>query len=99
MSQIGNERSLPELTDEEREIYRRQIMIAGFGEGGQRKLKGATALITRVGGLGGPAAIELAMAGIGRMIVLHGGVVELSNLNRQLLMGYDNLGQSRAKAA
>jgi molybdopterin/thiamine biosynthesis adenylyltransferase len=39
------------------------------------------------------------MAGVGRMIVLHSGVVELSNLNRQLLMGYDNLGKSRAKAA
>ncbi|MCC6446373.1 MAG: HesA/MoeB/ThiF family protein [Armatimonadetes bacterium] len=93
------EKPLPELTDEEREIYRRQIMMSGFGEEGQRKLKEATVLITRVGGLGGPAAMELAMAGIGRMIVIHSGVVELSNLNRQNLMGYDQLGKSRAKAA
>jgi len=99
MSQTIGERILPELTDEEREIYRRQVMIAGFGEEGQRKLKGATVLITRVGGLGGPAAMELAMAGVGRMIIIHSGVVELSNLNRQNLMGYENLGKPRAKAA
>lgn len=82
-----------ELTEEEKVRFRRQIMI--FGEEGQRKIKGASALVTRVGGLGGPVAVYLALAGIGKLVVAHGGVVEPSNMNRQLLMSYDAIGKPR----
>lgn len=82
-----------ELTQEEKVRFRRQIMI--FGEDGQRKLKEASAFVTRVGGLGGPVAIYLALAGIGKLVVAHGGVVEPSNMNRQLLMSYEAIGKPR----
>ncbi len=55
----------PPLTDEERAIYEWQMWVPGFGEEGQRKLKGASALISRCGGLGGLVAYELAAAGAG----------------------------------
>ena len=54
-----------ELTDWERDKYRRQIQIEGFGEEAQLRLKSSAALVTRLGGLGGPTAMYLAMAGIG----------------------------------
>jgi len=82
-----------ELTEEEKVRFRRQIMI--FGEEGQKRLKEASAFVTRVGGLGGPVAIYLALAGIGKLVVAHGGVVEPSNMNRQLLMSYDAIGKPR----
>ena len=59
----------PELTQEERAIYEWQMWVPGVGEEGQRKLKGASVLISRVGGLGGLVALELAAAGVGRLIL------------------------------
>ena len=56
------------LTPEERDTYEWQMWVPGVGEEGQRKLKGATVLVTRVGGLGGLVAYELAAAGVGRLI-------------------------------
>jgi molybdopterin/thiamine biosynthesis adenylyltransferase len=76
-------RTLLELTEWELEKYKRQIQIPGFGVEAQQKLKSATALVTRIGGLGGPAAVWLAAAGIGRLIVAHGGTLTPSNLNRR----------------
>jgi molybdopterin/thiamine biosynthesis adenylyltransferase len=54
---------LPELTDDERDRYERQMGPGVLSEEGQRRLKGAAALVTRVGGLGGPAALSLVAAG------------------------------------
>ncbi|HID08007.1 MAG TPA: HesA/MoeB/ThiF family protein, partial [Armatimonadetes bacterium] len=85
-----------ELTPRDREKYRRQMMIPGFGEETQRRLKNSSALVTRAGGLGGPVALYLAMAGIGRLVVAHGGNVTWSNLNRQILMSHDWVGKPRA---
>ena len=62
---------LPKLTDAEREVYSWQTTVAGFGEEGQLKLKNASVLISRIGGLGGLAAYELAAAGIGRLVLAH----------------------------
>ena len=90
---------MSELTPKEQERYRRQIQLPGFGEQGQRKLKAAAALVTRVGGLGGPTALYLAMAGIGRLIIAHGGRLTESNLNRQLLMRADHVGRPRIECA
>jgi len=90
---------LVELTDFEREKYKRQIQIEGFGEDGQRKLKGSSVLVTRAGGLGGPTCFALASAGVGRLVVAHGGKLTPSNLNRQILMRGDSIGQPRAPQA
>lgn len=87
--------SLPELTSEERDTYEWQMWVPGLGEEGQRKLKGASVLISRAGGLGGVAALQLAAAGVGRLVIAHGGVVLRSDLNRQLLQTHDDVGQPR----
>jgi molybdopterin/thiamine biosynthesis adenylyltransferase len=90
---------LPELTDAEREVYSWQTTVAGFGEEGQRKLKAATVMVSRIGGLGGLVAYELAAAGVGRLVLAHAGSLKPSDLNRQLLMRHDALGQERISTA
>jgi len=66
-------------------------------EEGQRRLKAATALVTRVGGVGGPAALSLVLAGVGRVVIAHGGVLESPDLNRQLLGSESGVGEPRAE--
>ncbi|WP_299485601.1 HesA/MoeB/ThiF family protein [Acaryochloris sp. IP29b_bin.137] len=86
---------LPSLTPTEVERYRRQIMLPGLGETGQRQLKKTTALVTGVGGLGGTAALYLAVAGVGKLILMRGGNLQRDDLNRQILMTDDWVGQPR----
>ena len=86
---------LPELTDTDRALYQWQMWVPGMGEAGQRKLKGASVLISRVGGLGGLVAMELAAAGAGRLILAHGGSLKLPDLNRQLLQTRAHAGKPR----
>ncbi len=93
-----NVKSLP-LTDEERETYAWQMDVRDFGEAGQKKLKGASVLISRVGGLGSVVAYELAAAGIGKLILAHAGNVQASDLNRQLLMTHDWINKPRIESA
>jgi molybdopterin/thiamine biosynthesis adenylyltransferase len=88
-----------QLTDREREMFKRQIQMPGFGEEAQLRLKNSSALVTRVGGLGGPVALYLAMAGIGKLIVAHPGRLTWSNLNRQILMRHDFVGRPRIECA
>ncbi|MDR3632211.1 MAG: HesA/MoeB/ThiF family protein [Isosphaeraceae bacterium] len=88
---------LPTLSADERLRYDRQIGDGVLTDEGQRRLKGATALVTRVGGLGGPAALALAMAGVGRIIIAHGGDLETPDLNRQLLGSEAGVGKPRAE--
>jgi len=87
------------LTDDELARYEWQIWTPGFGREGQEKLRGAAVLVSRCGGLGSPVAYELAAAGLGRIVVAHGGNVKPSDLNRQLLMTTDWLGKPRAESA
>jgi molybdopterin/thiamine biosynthesis adenylyltransferase len=87
------------LTHNELERYRRQLMLRGFTADHQRRLKHSTALVAGVGGLGGTAALYLAAAGIGRMILVHAGSLTLSNMNRQILMRHDAIGKSRVQLA
>lgn len=87
--------SLPKLTAEERAIYEWQMWVPGFGEKGQRKLKAASVLISRVGGLGGMVAYQLAAAGVGKLVLAIGGNVKPSDLNRQLLQTHGRIGQPR----
>ena len=96
---MGEPSDLPELTDIEREVYSWQTTVKGFGEEGQRRLKAATVMISRIGGLGGLVAYELAAAGIGRLVLAHKGDLKPSDLNRQLLMRHDRLGQPRMDIA
>lgn len=83
------------LTAEERAMYEWQMWVPGMGEEGQIKLKNASVLISRVGGLGGLVALELAAAGIGKLVLAHGGVLQPSDLNRQLLQTHDHIGKLR----
>jgi molybdopterin/thiamine biosynthesis adenylyltransferase len=87
------------LTREERERYNRQIMLYGFGEEGQEKLKRARVFIAGVGGLGSPASIYLAAAGVGTIRIVDQDKVELSNLNRQVLHWDENIGRRKADSA
>ncbi len=89
----------PELTTDERLRYQWQLWIGDFGEEGQRWLKGATALVSRIGGVGGSAAMQLAAAGIGRLILAHAGNLRLDDLNRQLLMNTEGIGKPRVETA
>ncbi len=85
------------LTPEEIERYDRQIRI--FGVEGQLKLKRAKVLIVGVGGLGSPAAIYLAAAGVGEIILVDSERVELSNLNRQILHWTRDIGKLKVESA
>ncbi|MGH7127676.1 MAG: HesA/MoeB/ThiF family protein [Planctomycetaceae bacterium] len=87
------------LTDEERTIYEWQIWVPDFGEAGQEILKGSSVLVSRIGGLGGIVAYELAAAGIGKLVLAHAGNVKPGDLNRQLLMTHDWLGKPRVESA
>lgn len=87
------------LTDEEKGRYSRQIRLNGFGEEGQEKLKGASALIVGLGGLGCAVATYLTLAGVGRMCLIDHGTVELSNLNRQTLYSARDIGRSKVESA
>jgi len=87
--------ALPELDEFDYQRYERQLPIPGFGEAGQRQLKGASVLISRVGGLGGTVASLLARAGVGQLVLAHDGVVEAENLHRMPLAFYADLDQPR----
>ena len=79
--------------------YSRQMMVADMGEEAQEKLKLATAVIVGLGGLGCPASLYLAAAGVGRLILIDGDEIELSNLQRQILFRESDIGKSKAKTA
>ncbi len=83
------------LTDEERAVYEWQMWVPDFGESGQEKLKNASVMVSRVGGVGSVVAYELAAAGIGKLVLAHAGNIKPSDLNRQLLMTHDRLGTPR----
>jgi molybdopterin/thiamine biosynthesis adenylyltransferase len=88
-----------ELNPADRATYEWQLPVAGFGEAGQLRLKNASVLISRCGGVGGAVAYQLAAAGVGRLVLAHAGPVRPSDLNRQLLMTHEALGQPRVQCA
>ncbi len=85
----------PELTREERARYGRHATLAEVGLEGQRRLKGARVLIVGAGGLGCPAALYLAAAGIGTLGIVDFDAVEVSNLQRQVAHGTSTLGRPK----
>jgi molybdopterin-synthase adenylyltransferase len=84
-----------ELSQEEIAIYEWQMWVPGFGREGQEKLKQAAVLVSRVGGIGGVVAYQLAAAGVGKLILAHGGNLQPSDLNRQLLQTHAHVGKPR----
>jgi molybdopterin/thiamine biosynthesis adenylyltransferase len=88
-----------ELSPDERRRYEWQLSVPDFGDESQRRLKAARVLISRIGGVGGSAALQLAAAGVGRLIVAHAGNLRLDDLNRQTLMTTDWLGKPRVESA
>lgn len=86
------------LDDAEREVYAWQMWIPDLGEAGQERLKGASVLVSRCGGLGGLVAYELAAAGVGKLVLAHAGNTRPSDLNRQLLQTHDWLGRPRIES-
>jgi len=87
------------LSKEELERYGRQILINGFGEEGQAKLKRAKVFIAGVGGLGSVTATYLAAAGVGVIRIVDHDKVELSNLNRQILHRDEDIGKKKVDSA
>lgn len=86
----------PDLSPEQWERYDRQLGAGVLTLAAQTQLARATVLVSRVGGMGGPAAQALVMAGVGRVIFAHGGTLISPDLNRQVLGGEAGLGQPRA---
>jgi molybdopterin-synthase adenylyltransferase len=85
--------SVSELSEFELERYSRQLRIEGFGLEGQQRLKSSSVFISRVGGVGGTAAMNLARAGVGRLILAHGGRVVPEYLNRWQLVTPADVGR------
>ena len=85
-----------ELTASENERYTRQMIISGWGEEGQERLKNSTVFVAGAGGLGSPASIYLAAAGVGTIRICDNGEPELSNLNRQILHSEADIGINKA---
>ena len=85
------------LLSEELERYERQLKLIGIG--GQKKLKNTKVLIVGAGGLGSAVSIYLTVAGIGKLVIVDGEVVELSNLNRQILYTISDIGKPKAECA
>lgn len=89
----------PELTDAQLARYSRQIILPQVGVEGQQALLRATALVIGAGGLGSPVAMYLAAAGVGRLVLVDYDRVDLSNLQRQILHGTDDIGRSKVESA
>ncbi|MDB5418726.1 MAG: molybdopterin biosynthesis protein [Phenylobacterium sp.] len=87
------------FTDLEIERYARHLVLREVGGPGQQKLKAGSALIVGAGGLGAPAALYLAAAGIGTLILADPDDVDLSNLQRQVIYTEDDIGRPKPEAA
>jgi len=83
----------------ESRYYSRQTRLPGVGIEGQAKLKAARVLIVGAGGLGCPAAMYLAPAGVGSLTLCDGDLVDASNLHRQVLFDYGDIGRPKAETA
>lgn len=90
---------MSELTSEQLERYKRNILLDGVGDQGQVKLLQSRVLIVGGGGLGSPAAYYLAAAGIGHIGIVDGDRVDLSNLQRQIIHTTPDLGRPKIESA
>jgi molybdopterin/thiamine biosynthesis adenylyltransferase len=86
------------FSQDEIERYARHLVLREIGGPGQQKLKAAKVLVVGAGGLGGPAALYLAAAGVGTLGLVDADTVSLSNLQRQVLFTTTDIGQSKTEA-
>src|SRR5688572_21649893 len=98
-SAMDSDADLPQLTPDEIKRYSRHLIMPEVGMDGQRKLKSGSVLCIGAGGLGSPAAMYLAAAGIGKIGIVDFDVVDFSNLQRQLLHGTKDVGTSKNESA
>ncbi|HET7695354.1 MAG TPA: molybdopterin-synthase adenylyltransferase MoeB [Vicinamibacterales bacterium] len=89
----------PSLTADEMRRYSRHLIMPEVGVEGQRRLKAASVLCIGAGGLGSPAALYLAAAGIGRLGIVDFDAVDFSNLQRQILHGTADVGRPKLQSA
>jgi len=87
------------LSAEQRRRYSRHLLIPEIGEAGQQRLLGARVLLIGAGGLGSPAALYLAAAGVGTLGIVDGDAVDDSNLQRQIIHTTDRIGQPKVESA
>jgi molybdopterin/thiamine biosynthesis adenylyltransferase len=87
------------LSPEERERYARHILLKEVGGPGQQRLKAATVAVVGAGGLGAPAALYLAAAGVGRLRLIDDDIVALSNLQRQIIFRSEDAGAPKVERA
>jgi adenylyltransferase/sulfurtransferase len=90
---------LPELTNEEIKRYSRHLIMPEVGVEAQKKLKASKVLCIGAGGLGSPAALYLAAAGVGTLGIVDFDTVDFSNLQRQILHGTPDVGRSKLASA
>ncbi|MGY8878918.1 MAG: HesA/MoeB/ThiF family protein [Pseudoalteromonas sp.] len=90
---------MDKLSDKDTLRYSRHLLLEEVGLEGQLALKSSTVAVVGAGGLGSPALLYLAAAGVGTLILIDGDEVELSNLQRQVLYKINHLGQSKVAAA
>ncbi|MFT5642691.1 MAG: molybdopterin/thiamine biosynthesis adenylyltransferase [Janthinobacterium sp.] len=88
-----------EMNDQQLLRYSRHILLDEIGIEGQQKLLAAHALVIGAGGLGSPAALYLASAGVGRITLVDDDTVDLTNLQRQIAHTTDRIGQRKAESA
>jgi adenylyltransferase/sulfurtransferase len=88
-----------ELTRDEVARYSRHLIIPEIGVDGQKRLKNARVLVIGAGGLGSPALLYLAAAGVGTIGIVEFDVVDESNLQRQIIHGQSDVGRSKAQSA
>src|SRR5260370_33813017 len=79
--------------------YARHLILPEVGGAGQRKLLNSSVLLLGAGGLGSPASMYLAAAGVGKIGIVDFDVVDASNLQRQLLHGHDDIGRPKVDSA
>lgn len=89
----------PRLSEEQKLRYSRHLLIPEVGAAGQARLLGAKVLLIGAGGLGSPAALYLAAAGVGTIGVVDFDVVDLSNLQRQVIHASDRIGEKKVESA
>ena len=87
------------FTNEQLERYSRHIILQEVGVKGQKKLLNAKVLIIGAGGLGAPAALYLAAAGVGTIGIVDADEVDLSNLQRQVIHTTQDVGKAKVKSA
>ncbi|HEX2099385.1 MAG TPA: HesA/MoeB/ThiF family protein [Candidatus Synoicihabitans sp.] len=87
------------FTPDELVRYRRHLSLTGFGPMAQERLKRGSVLVVGAGGLGCPALLYLAAAGVGRIVIVDDDRIDVSNLQRQVLYSSENAGEAKARVA